>query len=91
MAKQIYNPLLEDNFQEIGTGGGNVEDPNIVHVFQASDLPAALVTNTTYVIHGTVTTANTILVANQNTAIIGLNRDNNVQEHLLMFLTLIFS
>jgi hypothetical protein len=55
----------------------HVEDPNIVHVFQASDLPAALVTNTTYVIHGTITTANTVLVANQNTAIIGLNRDSD--------------
>ncbi|MHA2343204.1 MAG: hypothetical protein ACXADW_15135, partial [Candidatus Hodarchaeales archaeon] len=55
----------------------HVEDPNIVHVFSASDLPAALVTNTTYVIHGTITTANTVLVANQNTAIVGLNRDSD--------------
>jgi hypothetical protein len=54
-----------------------VEDPNIVHVFSASDLPAALVTNTTYVIHGAITTANTVLVANQNTAIVGLNRDRD--------------
>ena len=54
-----------------------VEDPNIIHVFSASDLPAALVTNTTYVIHGAITTANTVLVANQNTAIVGLNRDRD--------------
>lgn len=59
------------------SGNVHIEDPLHVHVYQASDIPAALVTDTTYIIHGTITTSNTILVANQNTAIIGYNRDSD--------------
>ena len=46
---------------------------NIVEVTQASDLPATLVANTTYVIRGTISTATAITVSSGN-AVIGLNR-----------------
>lgn len=46
---------------------------NIVEVTQASDLPATLVANTTYIIRGTITTATAITVSSGN-AVIGLNR-----------------
>jgi hypothetical protein len=69
LAKEI---TMHPNYKAFGFSG-----PTHVHVYDASDLPAALVTNTTYIIHGTITTANTVLVANQNTAIVGLNRDND--------------
>jgi hypothetical protein len=68
-AKKI---TLNSNYKAFGFSG-----PTHVHVYDASDLPAVLVTNTTYIIHGVITTANTILVANQNTAIVGLNRDSD--------------
>ena len=46
---------------------------NIVEVTQASDLPATLIANTTYIIRGTITTATAITVSSGN-AVIGLNR-----------------
>ena len=55
----------------------HVDDVNVVHVYSPSDLPGTLVTDTTYVIHGTITVSSPILVANQNTAIIGLDKNND--------------
>jgi hypothetical protein len=69
--KQIVNPLLSKGIQNV------YSIKNVVNVYTSSDLPAVLLTDTTYIIHGEVTTANNILVANQNTAIVGLNRDSD--------------
>ena len=85
---KINDPVAIENILSIDTLSKEITlHPNYVsrgfsgsthvHVYQASDLPAALVTDTTYIIHGTITTSNTILVANQNTAIIGYNRDSD--------------
>ncbi len=46
---------------------------NIVEVTQASDLPATLVANTTYIIRGTITTSTAITVSSGN-AVIGTDR-----------------
>jgi hypothetical protein len=69
--KQIVNPLLSKGIQNV------YSIKNVVNVYSQNDLPAVLLTDTTYIIHGEVTTANNILVANQNCAIVGLNRDSD--------------
>ena len=61
---------------EIATTGAEtsvVNSTNIIEVSQASDLPAILVANTTYVIRGTITTSTAHIVSSGN-AVIGLNR-----------------
>ena len=50
---------------------------NIVEVTQASDLPATLVANTTYIIRGTISTNTPISVTNQGCSIIGLDRNKD--------------
>ena len=50
---------------------------NIVEVTQASDLPATLVANTTYIIRGTISTNTPISVTNQGCSIVGLDRNKD--------------
>jgi len=52
-----------------------VNSTNIIEVSQASDLPATLVADTTYVIRGTITTSSAVAVSNDGCAIIGGNRN----------------
>ena len=53
----------------------NIKTRGIVEVTQASDLPSTLVTDTTYVIRGEITTSTAINVTNEGSAIIGYNRN----------------
>jgi len=59
-----------------GAPGGNYI-PNWVVVTQASDLPTTLAANTTYVVVGEVTTSQQISVTNDNSSIIGFDRDKD--------------
>ena len=54
-----------------------VNSTTIVEVSQASDLPATLVANTTYIIRGTISTNTPISVTNQGCSIIGLDRNKD--------------
>ena len=65
---------------EIATTGAEtsvVNSTNIIEVSQASDLPATLVANTTYIIRGTISTNTPISVTNQGCSIIGLDRNKD--------------
>lgn len=72
-------PLSAPQIQTFPDRSGSiyVEDPDIIHVFQATDLPGALQSNTIYVIHGNISTPNTVTVNNDNCAIIGATRDKD--------------
>ena len=65
---------------EIATTGAEtsvVNSTNIIEVSQASDLPATLVANTTYIIRGTISTNTPISVTNQGCSIIGSDRNKD--------------
>ena len=65
---------------EIATTGAEtsvVNSTNIIEVSQASDLPASLAANTTYVIRGTITTSTAMSVSNDGCAVIGHNRNTD--------------
>jgi hypothetical protein len=49
-------------------------EPNIVKVTQASDIPATLLANTTYIVNGQITMSGTITVTNAGSTIIGRDR-----------------
>ena len=49
----------------------------IVDVLDASDLPATLAANTTYVIHGNLTVTSGITVTNDNCAVVGRDRNKD--------------
>ena len=65
---------------EIATTGAEtsvVNSTNIIEVSQASDLPATLVANTTYIIRGTISTNTPISVTNPGCSIIGSDRNKD--------------
>lgn len=54
---------------------------NIVEVTDSTHLPSTLAANTTYVIRGLITTANTINVTNDGSKIIGLDRTKDIIQY----------
>lgn len=50
---------------------------SVVNVLSASDLPSTLVANTTYVVSGQISIPTSISVTNENTSIIGRDRDKD--------------
>jgi len=54
-----------------------VNSTDIVEVSQATDLPATLVANTTYIIRGEITITTTIAITNDGCAIIGQDRNRD--------------
>jgi hypothetical protein len=65
------------------TGGQEIRIVNgrtIKEVTQASDLPATLVTNTTYIIKGEITISSNIICSVEGVEIIGIDRN---QDHLI--------
>jgi hypothetical protein len=69
---------LENTVSNLPTSSSSgIEISNWVIVNQASDLPATLAANTTYVVVGEVTTSQQVTVTNDNTSIIGFDRDKD--------------
>jgi|GEM_PF-4099629 len=65
---------------EITTKGvftATVNGATLVEVSQASDIPATLATDTTYVIRGSVTISTAITVTNEGSSIIGFDRNKD--------------
>lgn len=54
-----------------------VNSTTVIEVFQASDLPATLAANTTYVIRGTISTNSPIAVTNSGCSIVGIDRNRD--------------
>tara|TARA_R110002020_G_scaffold220785_2_gene428748 strand:+ start:22499 stop:23806 length:1308 start_codon:yes stop_codon:yes gene_type:complete len=61
----------------IGAKTATVNSSSVVEVSQASDLPATLAANTTYVIRGEVATSTPIAVTNSGCSIVGLDRNRD--------------
>ena len=74
---------MGDIYEIIGTGASKgteksiVNSTEIIEVGQASDLPATLVADTTYIIRGEITITTTIAITNDGCAIIGQDRNRD--------------
>ena len=76
--KYITNDLeVNGRFTHNGVTEDTVNSTTLVEVAQASDLPASLATNTTYVIRGTVSLSTSHTVTNSGCAIIGHDRNKD--------------
>lgn len=65
--------IIRDNNKETSI----VNSTTIVEVSQASDLPATLVANTTYVIRGTITLTSPITITNSGCSMVGFDRNRD--------------
>ena len=76
--KYITNDLeVNGRFTHNGVTEDTVNSTTLVEVAQASDLPASLAANTTYVIRGTVSLSTSHTVTNSGCAIIGHDRNKD--------------
>lgn len=81
---EFYLNGVEGSFlanQTISQFEGVINPPvpvaSVVNVLSAADLPSTLVANTTYVVSGQISISTSISVTNENTSIIGRDRDKD--------------
>lgn len=81
VVEDVANNRIDVAFNVIDSYFGTENSRTIVNVTDASDLPTALVANTTYIIRGTVSTSTTHTCNVDGVEILGLDRTVDILEY----------